>query len=71
MANELPPKFITLGDCVLRFEDDEVGEEFEEKARNELRETPDVVKNAMEEFKRLIEGKVLYIFLHVREGSTQ
>ncbi|KAJ9574889.1 hypothetical protein L9F63_007952, partial [Diploptera punctata] len=54
MAKEIPPS-ITIGCNILQFEEEELGEEFEEKARNELRETPDVVKSAIEEFKNLIQ----------------
>lgn len=57
MAKELlPPPTIKIGDSILKFEVEELGEEYEEKARNELRETPEVVKSAMEEFKNLLKG---------------
>uniref|UniRef100_A0A1E1WLD7 CRAL-TRIO domain-containing protein n=1 Tax=Pectinophora gossypiella TaxID=13191 RepID=A0A1E1WLD7_PECGO len=46
---------VQLGDFVLQFELDEPSESVREIARRELRETPDVVKPAVEELRRLLE----------------
>lgn len=51
--------FIDLGDGYkVRLEyEDLTDEKYIEKAKNELRETPDVVKNAVEELRQLITSK--------------
>jgi hypothetical protein len=59
MANGLPPPSIKIGEYVLKFEQDELGDEFEERARKELRETPEVVKDALIAFQDLIRSKEL------------
>ncbi|PZC81180.1 alpha-tocopherol transfer protein isoform X1 [Helicoverpa armigera] len=46
---------VQLGDFLLQFELDEPRESVREIARKELRETPDIVKPAVEELKRLLE----------------
>lgn len=48
---------VQLGDFLLQFELDEPRESVREIARKELRETPDVVKPAVEDLRRLLEGK--------------
>ena len=50
-----------LGNHVLRFENVEIDVEDEEKARKELRETPDVVKESLEAFKKLLNGLLLFL----------
>jgi hypothetical protein len=57
MADGLPPTYITIGDYVLKFETDEMGEEYEERARKELRETPEVVSDAVTALKGLLGGE--------------
>jgi hypothetical protein len=64
MANGLPPPSIKIGEYVLKFEEEEQGEEFEEQARKELRETPEVVDDALVAFKDLLRSKEL-TFLNV------
>jgi hypothetical protein len=59
MANGLPPPSIKIGECLLQFEEEELGEEFEERARKELRETPKVVGDALVALKDLIRSKEL------------
>lgn len=48
---------VQLGDFLLQFELDEPRDSVREIARTQLRETPDVVKPAMEELRRLLEGQ--------------
>lgn len=48
--------FIQLGDLEVRLENQEPNAVVKEKARNELRETPDVVTGAIEEFRALVKG---------------
>lgn len=52
--------FIDLGDgFVIRLEYEDLTEEkYKEKARNELRESPEIIKNAVEELRSLIKGKL-------------
>jgi hypothetical protein len=59
MEQELPPPSIAIGNHLLMFEQDELGEEFEERARKELRETPSVVNDAIIALKDLIRSKEL------------
>lgn len=47
---------VQLGDFLLQFELEEPSESVREIARRELRETPEVVKPAVEELRRLLEG---------------
>ncbi|XP_026322396.1 alpha-tocopherol transfer protein-like isoform X2 [Hyposmocoma kahamanoa] len=47
---------VQLGDFLLQFELDEPDEKIKEIARRELRETPDVVKPAVEELRRLLKA---------------
>ncbi|GJQ82461.1 hypothetical protein Trydic_g14452 [Trypoxylus dichotomus] len=49
--------YIQLGDNVLRFEEEEIDGHYVKKAENELRETPDVVDQAIEGIKDLIKGE--------------
>lgn len=51
--------FIDLGDgFVIRLEyEDLTDEKYKEKARNELRESPENIKSAVEELRSLIKGK--------------
>lgn len=53
---------VQLGDFLLQFELDEPRESVREIARRELRETPDIVKPAIEELKKLLEGIVFLKF---------
>jgi hypothetical protein len=57
MANGLPPPGIKIGDYLLNFEEGELGEEYEERARKELGETPEVVRHAITDLKGLLRGK--------------
>jgi hypothetical protein len=57
MANGLSPPCIKFGDYLLKFEEEELGEEFEERARKELRETPEVVRDAISALKGLLRGE--------------
>lgn len=59
--NHLENIFMYLGNHVLRFENVEIDVEDEEKARKELRETPDVVKESLEAFKKLLNGLLLFL----------
>ncbi|CAG4943958.1 unnamed protein product [Colias eurytheme] len=53
---------VQLGDFLLQFELDEPKESVREIARNELRETPEIIKPAVEELRRLLEeDKELYV----------
>lgn len=47
---------VQLGDFLLQFELDEPRESVREIARRELRETPEIVKPAVQELRRLLEG---------------
>ena len=57
MAKELPPPSIKMGDYILQFEEGELGPEYEERAKNELRETSEVSQNAIATLKNLLKGK--------------
>ena len=57
MANGLSPPGIKMGDYLLKFEEEELGEEYEERARKELRETPEVVSDAITALKGLLRGE--------------
>lgn len=54
-SDKLP--YIQLGDLQVRLENQEPNAVVKEKARNELRETPDVVATAIEDFRTLVKGK--------------
>ncbi|KDR18338.1 Alpha-tocopherol transfer protein-like [Zootermopsis nevadensis] len=54
MAEELPPPCVQIGEYVLQFEKEEMGAEFEERARKELRETPEVGNDAIAALKDLL-----------------
>lgn len=54
MANGYAPKYIKIGDYLLKFEEEELGEEYEERARKELRETPEVVSDAITTLKSIL-----------------
>lgn len=47
---------VQLGDYLLQFELGELSDSVKEIARRELRETPEIVKPAVEELRRLLEG---------------
>ena len=47
---------VQLGDFLLQFELEEPRESVREIARRELRESPEIVKPAVEELRRLLEG---------------
>jgi hypothetical protein len=67
MAKGLPPPSIKIGEYVLKFEEEELGEEFEERARKELRETPEVVNDAIVALKDLIRSKELRFLILVSQ----
>lgn len=52
---------VQLGDYTLKFELDDLSPEMKEIARKELRETPEVKKEAIEELKELLKGLFLII----------
>lgn len=62
MANGFPTPCIKIGDYILRFEEEELGEEYEERARKELRETPEVVSDAITTLKSLLRDDKELIF---------
>ncbi|XP_076243160.1 clavesin-1 isoform X2 [Calliopsis andreniformis] len=45
------------GSFFLKADFDDIGEEFREKARNELRETPDVVQQALQDIRNLLQAE--------------
>lgn len=49
--------YIQLGDLQVRLENQEPSSIVKEKARNELRETPEIVGPAIEELRALVKGK--------------
>lgn len=49
---------VQLGDFLLQFELDEPRESVKDIAKEELRESPDIVKPAVEELRRLLEGEL-------------
>ena len=57
-ADKIP--YIDLGEGYkIRLEYEDLNDEkYIEKARNELRETPEVVKEAVEELRQLIKGEI-------------
>jgi hypothetical protein len=57
MADALSPPGIKIGDYLLKFEKDELGEEYEERAKKELRETHEVVSDAITALKSLLRGE--------------
>lgn len=48
--------YIQLGDLIVRLENHEPTTEIKEKARIELRETPEVIGPAIAEFRALVKG---------------
>lgn len=60
--------YIDLGDgYIIRLEyEDLKDEKYIEKARTELRETPEVVKDAIEELRQLIKGEIFKLKLIIR-----
>jgi NurA-like 5'-3' nuclease len=57
MANGITPPSVKIGDYLLKFEEEELGEEYKERARKELRETPEVVSDAITAFKGSLRGE--------------
>jgi hypothetical protein len=53
---ELPS--VRLGEFILRFELEDLTPQGKEAARTELRETPEVKAKAVEELKKLLQGKL-------------
>lgn len=53
--DELPS--VQLGDYVLRFELEDLSQGSKEIARTELREVPDIKAHAVEELRKLLQGK--------------
>lgn len=49
---------VKYGNLVLQFELEEPSPEFQEIARKELRETPDVKKEAIERLRELLKGNI-------------
>lgn len=49
--------FMQMGEYQLRFENEDFGPEFEEKARLELRETPEITKEAVAKLRELLKGE--------------
>lgn len=62
MANGVPPPSVKIGEYLLKFEEEELGEEFEERARKELRETPEIVNDALIALKDLIRNDKELLF---------
>jgi len=58
--NELPK--LQLGDFTLELEIGPLSEEMQEVARKELRETPEVQKEAIAELKKLLQGILSMIY---------
>ena len=56
--------YIELGHLKVRLENEEPNDEVKEKARIELRETPNVVQPAIEEFKQMVIGKYNCVIGH-------
>lgn len=57
--NNLP--YIGIGDHKIRLENEQPTEAVMEKARNELREVPDVTGPAIEELREMLKGEFLSI----------
>jgi len=53
----MPAPSIMMGEYLLKFEEEDMGEEFEEMARKELRETPDIVSHALAVLKDYLTGE--------------
>lgn len=51
--------FVQLGQHKLRLDLEDLDEEFLERSRVELRETPEVVEESLARFKTLLEGKLV------------
>lgn len=49
--------FVQLGEHTLRLDLEELDEDYQERSRKELRETPEVVENAIERLKTLLKGE--------------
>lgn len=58
--NEMPT--IKLGDYVLQMELEDLKPEIQEIARKELRETPDVKRDAVVELRDLLKGTNTFLF---------
>ena len=54
-VKKVPP--LKLGKAEMKFEPEDLDETYQEKARNELRETPENIKKGLEDIKKLIAGK--------------
>lgn len=63
--------FINLGDGYqIRLEyESALEEKYVEKARNELRETPEVVENAIAEFREMVKSEFQFLFLKMPSGD--
>lgn len=63
--------FINLGDGYqIRLEyESALEEKYVEKARNELRETPEVVENAIAEFREMVKSEFRFLFLKMPVGD--
>lgn len=68
--NNLP--FIGIGDHKIRLENEQPTEAVMEKARNELREVPDVTGPAIDELREMLKGKFSSTLLLslIRSGSN-
>ncbi|XP_069698211.1 alpha-tocopherol transfer protein-like [Periplaneta americana] len=53
-VDKLPPPSIAMGEYLLKFEQEELGHEFEERARKELRETPQIAREALAALRDLL-----------------
>lgn len=57
--DEAESLFLQMGEYVLRFESEEFGAEYEERARLELRETPEQTKEAVAKLRELLKGELI------------
>lgn len=62
MAKGISSPCIKIGVYLLKFEEEELGEEYEERARKELRETTEVVSDSITALKTLIRGEHKFYF---------
>lgn len=53
--------FVQLGECQLRLDLEDLNEEYQERARNELRETPEIVERALLQFREYILSELFFI----------
>jgi len=53
--------YIQLGENILRLEFEEIDSFYVEKARDELRETPEIVEESVCQLQKLIEGSFLNV----------